>query len=168
MLKVIESVCSKISEGQKVNPDNLADIIDFLRNFADKCHHAKEEKILFPALEHAGVQREGGPIGVMLHEHEMGRNFTNGMDAALNKNKSDTGSGLTQFVKNAKDYIELLSAHIEKENNVLFVMADQKLSSSTQKEIMEEFERVEREETGEGVHERYHELLHSLKDLYLK
>ena len=51
--------------------------------FADKCHHGKEEDVLFPELEKAGIARQGGPIGVMLHEHVSGREFIRRMSEAL-------------------------------------------------------------------------------------
>ena len=54
-----------------------------------------------------------------------------------------------------------------KENNVLFMMADERLSSQQQEELLKGFDRVEREETGAGVHEKYHEMLHRLRDIYL-
>lgn len=68
MLRVIEAMCAKMDKGERPDIASLEKMIDFIRNFADKCHHAKEEKLLFPALEKAGIAREGGPVGVMLHE----------------------------------------------------------------------------------------------------
>ena len=90
------------------------------------------------------------------------------MDKALNGLRKGSADASTGFIKNARGYVELLTEHIHKENNVLFVMADQKLSPEEQKRIGDDFERIEREETGEGVHEKYHTLLHELRDAYLK
>jgi len=72
------------------------------------------------------------------------------------------------FVENARGYIQLLTNHIHKENNILFPMADQRLSSEIQTRLEEEFERFEREETGVEKHEEYHRLLYRLSDIYLK
>lgn len=168
MLDVIGAVCDGMEKTGKADDARIAQIIDFIRSFADGCHHAKEEKVLFPALEAAGIPREGGPIGVMLSEHVMGRNFVMNMDKALNGLRKGSADASTGFIKNARGYVELLTEHIHKENNVLFVMADQKLSPEEQKRIGDDFERIEREETGEGVHEKYHTLLHELRDAYLK
>jgi len=73
MLRVLQSVAGKFKSGESVNTEHLDGILEFLTIFVDKCHHGKEEKLLFPALEVEGVAREGGPIGVMLSEHEQGR-----------------------------------------------------------------------------------------------
>lgn len=57
--------------------------LDFFSRFADKCHHCKEEQVLFPAMEEHGIPRDGGPIGVMLVDHEQGRSYVRSMVAAL-------------------------------------------------------------------------------------
>ncbi|HPA73070.1 MAG TPA: hemerythrin domain-containing protein [Spirochaetota bacterium] len=167
MLRVLDAACSKIEAGESPDIARLYSIIDFIRNFADKCHHAKEENLLFPALEKAGIPREGGPVGVMLHEHVLGREYVRGMDEALGKMKAGDAKAAVHFIENARGYVTLLNAHINKENNALFMMAEQRLGPAEEKALMEGFERVEREEIGEGVHEKYHALLHELRDAYL-
>jgi hemerythrin-like domain-containing protein len=167
MLDVVGTVCDRLERGEKVDNTHLAQIIDFIRGFADGCHHAKEEHVLFPALEAAGIPREGGPIGVMLNEHVMGRNFVKNMDGALGRMGAGDSAAARLFVGNARGYAQLLANHIHKENNVLFVMADQHLTEKDQERVGAGFERVEREETGEGVHEKYHAMLHMLRDAYL-
>ncbi len=167
MLKIMEAVCKKLDQGQTVKTKDLDAIIDFIRGFADRCHHAKEEKLLFPALEKAGMPQNDGPIAVMLREHVLGRGFAKSMDDAIGLMKKGDASAAGAFVENARGYIQLLWNHIDKEDHVLFVMADQRLSPAAQKELVEGFDRVEREETGEGVHEKYHALLHRLRDAYL-
>jgi len=134
--------------------------LEILRNFADKCHHGKEERHLFPLLEERGVPRQG-PIDVMLQEHEQGRGHIRAMvqastDAAAN------AESLHLFAKHAAEYIELLRQHIQKEDNVLFRMAEQVLTEDDDKRLTEAFDAIEREEIGEGVHEKYHQWAHEL------
>ncbi len=78
-IKVMLSIMSKIAEDIKANKifyiKDVEQIVDFLQTFADKCHHGKEETSLFPALVLAGIPKENGPIGVMLHEHTLGRGY---------------------------------------------------------------------------------------------
>ena len=167
MLKIMEAVAVRLDQTKPVNTDDLEAIIDFIRTFTDKCHHAKEEKYLFPALEKAGMPQNDGPVAVMLREHELGRSYTRGMDGALGLMKNGDASHAKTFAENARDYIQLLVNHIDKEERVLFVMADQLLSPAAQADLAEGFERVEREETGAGVHEKYHALLHRLRDAYV-
>ena len=129
--------------------------LDFFRNFADGCHHAKEEDELFPALEKSGIPREGGPIGCMLKEHEEGRSFVriiaHNLEAAAGGHHSAVGA----VREAAASYVELLRQHIQKEDNVLFVMADQALGLDEQKLMLAAFDRAERSNGNCGKHGRY-------------
>ncbi|MFZ4726038.1 MAG: hemerythrin domain-containing protein, partial [Paludibacter sp.] len=75
ILKMIDVTQHLLADKSTVNIDHVEQIIDFVRNFADKYHHLKEEDVLFMELEKHGMPREGGPVGVMLLEHDEGRNY---------------------------------------------------------------------------------------------
>lgn len=165
MLQIIEKINKAIESGKKLDANDLEKVVSLIQEFADACHHRKEEGFLFPAMEQAGIPRQGGPIGVMLQDHEQGRNYVKGMKEAL-KNMDDP-QNRKQFVEEASGYVRLLKQHIDKEDNILYPTAEKKLSKTSMQKLIEEFERVEREETGEGIHEKYHQVLHKLKDRYL-
>ncbi len=167
MLDILAKVGDRLESGERVDQRHLDQILEFLKVFVDKCHHAKEEDILFPAMERAGVPGEGGPIGVMLAEHRLGRENIKGMsEAAAKLGRGDRGAS-SQFVQNARSYIELLLAHIEKENEILYPMADSHIPKKTQEEILADFEKVEEERVGRGKHEEFHRLMDRLKEIYL-
>ena len=151
----------------KIAP-HLERIVEFIRVFADKCHHGKEEELLFSAMEEAGIPKEGGPIGVMLTEHDVGRGYVRGMSEAVAKYKAGDHQASSAIVGNARNYIALLTQHIDKEDNVLYPMADMHLSVEKQEELLKEFERVEHERIGVGKHEEYHKLLDHLTQVYLE
>lgn len=167
MLEILEKVSGKMEAGGKVEPEHPERIVEFFRVFADKCHHGKEEDLLFPEMEKSGVPREGGPIGVMLLEHDQGRGYVRGMAEAAPRYRKGEAAAEVDFTRNARGYIALLRQHIEKENQVLFPMGDRVLPGKKQEELLEAFERLERERIGEGTHEGFHKLLHELKDIYL-
>jgi hemerythrin-like domain-containing protein len=145
-----------------IHANEVEKIVDFVRNFADRCHHAKEEKLLFVRLGELGMPTDGGPVGVMLNEHEMGRRYIGAVAAALPGAHTGNASAIHTIEVNLSGYIELLRSHIYKENNILFPMADRLLSPQDQVILEQEFARVETEEIGEGVHEKYHQLAHEL------
>jgi len=163
VLRAIDAIAARAARGEEVRGGFFLDAADFIKNFADGCHHLKEEGVLFVAMTEAGVPVEGGPIGVMLAEHEKGRAFTRGMRDATEKWQAGDVSQLEPVLLNAKGYSTLLRQHIHKEDNVLFPMADRVIPAERQGKIEEEFERIEREETGAGVHEKYHALAESLE-----
>ena len=159
-----EREAQRIRATGAVDADAIAKFVDFFRNFADKCHHAKEEKLLFPKLQERGMPAEGGPIGVMLHEHTEGRNHVSGMaDAAAAAGRGDA-KGATALASHLSSFANLLRGHIYKEDNILFNIADERLSPADQEALSRAFDDVEKNEIGEGVHEQYHQLAHELME----
>jgi hemerythrin-like domain-containing protein len=167
MLGILDSACKKLEASEPMNLDDLPKMIAFFKEFADGCHHCKEEGFLFPAMEQAGVPREQGPIGVMLSEHTLGRAFIKGMSEAAARLHAGETAATPRFVENARGYIAMLSQHILKENNILFPMADARLSAETQSQMEKDFERLERETIGAGKHQQFHILLNDLSKTYL-
>jgi hemerythrin-like domain-containing protein len=167
MLQILPAVSSRIGQGKPVAAEHLAGIIEFLTVFVDKCHHGKEEEFLFPALEAAGVPREGGPIGVMLNEHQQGRTLAAQFKEALTRLSSGDKRAAADVPRIVRQYVDLLTRHIEKENQVLFAMADARLDANKDSELFDAFEQLEKERIGAGKHEEFHALLDRLQDAYL-
>jgi len=157
----------RIAAGKSVPTDHLKQVLDFLQGFADKCHHGKEERLLFSAMEAAGVPKEGGPLAVMLSEHGRGRLFTEEMKNLVSSYEKGESGALLVLTTPALQYVNLLRSHIWKENNVLFPMAEKAVPSDKLKLIGEQFDRFEKEEIGQGTHEAFHEVIDKLSKTYL-
>lgn len=166
MLKVLENLAERLEKGKEVDLVHLKRAIEFIQGFADRCHHAKEEDLLFPAMEKAGVPRQGGPIGVMLAEHDEGRGHVRAMKEAIERLATGDEKAKLDWAKHARAYISLLSQHIFKEDNILYPMGDARLTEEAQEELEKEFERVEKEIVGEGKHEYFEVLLEELRAKY--
>jgi hemerythrin-like domain-containing protein len=166
-LSILDKFLRRIGDGQEVNPEHFAQVLEFLQVFADKCHHGKEEEFLFPALEAAGIPKTGGPLGVMLSEHERGRELIRQIADAWQKYQAGDRAAAAGLIASARNYIALLNDHIFKENNILFPMAEARLSADTQEKLLKEFDRLEVERIGAGKHEQFHKTLDSLKKNYL-
>ncbi len=132
-LDALQAVAEKVRNGGSVPVEAMQKLVEFFRDFADVYHHRKEEEALFPALEAAGMPKQHGPIGVMLREHDIGRQLLRQIGTNLPR--------LDPTV--ALDYVNLLSSHIDKENEVLFVMADRILTAEADKSISEQFRKAD-------------------------
>jgi hemerythrin-like domain-containing protein len=166
MLSILEQVCHKLTANGDLNKEHFEGILEFLKIFVDQCHHGKEEVWLFPALIASGIPKDG-PIAVMLHEHEVGRNYVRAMSESFSRYTTGDLASSKDIIQNIQNYVSLLRDHIDKENNVLFVMADNRLSEEKQDELVECFERIEVERIGVGKHEQFHGLLKTLSEIYL-
>ena len=163
ILAVLETAAHRLDEGQRPRADLFREAVDFVRNFADRCHHGKEEENLFPRMEERGLPREGGPLTVMLAEHDQGRAHVRAIADAIDAYESGDESAARTIAENARGYLQLLRGHIMKEDNILFPMSDRVLTPDDQQELEQRFEQVETEVMGPGAHERYHRLLDRLE-----
>ncbi len=165
-LQILDKVVAAITAKKDQAAVHLEQLLDFFKGFVDRCHHGKEEDVLFPELERRGVRREGGPIGVMLSEHEVGRNHVRAIADGLSRLRGGDAAAAAAINEHVSGYRDMLQAHIHKENNVLFPMADRLVPEDVAANLAEQFDAIERDRVGEGKHEAYHEMLHKLKDLY--
>jgi len=156
--RVIEGVLGaveKLAEGPVGALEPWKKALEFIRGFADQCHHFKEEKVLFPALEEHGIPVEGGPVGTMLLEHEEGRSYVQAMLAAIKLIEAKNEAAKESLLTSAQAYCRLLREHIQKEDEVLFRMADEVIPAEAQKKVLAAFAQHEAEEMGVGEHEKF-------------
>jgi hemerythrin-like domain-containing protein len=160
-LGILDALVEKLGGKHPPTGEDLRAFLGFLKEFADACHHGKEEGILFPALVKAGIPQQGSPIGQMLAEHVQGRSFIKAMEAASGQVVDGTA-----FATAARGYATLLRSHIAKENDVLFPIAERTLPAPELDGIFERFEQHEETVIGHGRHEELHALLKDLKRRY--
>ncbi len=140
--------------------DELGRFVTFVREFADACHHGKEEDILFTAMVEAGFPRNGGPIAVMLHEHDQGRALVAALKARVEQPAPWSDADRQEIAEVARAYSAMLHAHIHKEDAVLYPMAEQHLAPEVMEQVSQACDRYETERLGN--HERLHALAEEL------
>jgi hemerythrin-like domain-containing protein len=158
VLETLEAATHQLEMGQPVRSGIFLDAADFIKGFADGCHHRKEENILFIKMADCGVPVEGGPIGVMLVEHEQGRQYTQGMRQAVEALEAGDESARQLIISNAYGYIQLLRQHIMKEDNILFPMAERAIPLNEHAALVVDFKQVEDAETGVCEPDKYRAL----------
>jgi hemerythrin-like domain-containing protein len=158
VLDALEVAADRLERGEAIDPA-------FFLGFADGCHHHKEEGVLFVAMNAAGMPTQEGPIGVMLAEHEQARALTRALRDGAGRMQCGDRAGVTQVVNAARGYAHLLRAHIQKEDRILFPMADRLISPSQHARVEQEFDRVEREQSGADAHSRYRALAEKLEQV---
>lgn len=165
--RVIEKVLDAVDRMQSeaaFDATFLTQSLDFFRNFADGCHHAKEENELFPALEEAGVPRKGGPIGCMLRDHEDGRGFLRTISENLDAASRRDAEAMAEMNIAAGKYVTMLRHHIQKEDSVLFVIAENLLPAERKSRMLRDFESKPCADGEAGMHDRYVKLAQTLSE----
>ncbi len=156
-MAVLGAELDKVPEQDGVR---LSRAIDFLLEFGDKLHNKKEEDHLFPAMEARGIPRHGGPIGVMLAEHQTERELLTKMQMELNGASPEQQ---TELVKAGKAYLQVRAEHIWKENDVLYMMGRRMLTPEHNEQLLEAFHRLDRESYGEGAQEHFRAMVEELE-----
>lgn len=167
VLKVIRKICVGIAEGKEVPHDDLVSIIDFIRNYADKYHHGKEENMLFKDMTAELVDKIGtGPVQGMLIEHDFGRSFVRDLEAALKVYKEGNKEARVDIIANAMGYANLLEKHIFKEDNMLYKYAEKNLKKETINKLDREFKEYEEKQEHIETKNKYIKLAEELEKKY--
>ncbi len=148
VIAVLGRLIDRAESDGRIEFEALRSCVEFFRFFADACHHAKEEDLLFPVLEDRGIPREGGPIGVMLYEHTVARGLTRDMGDALEAARRGEVEARKRLSTAARQYIELLTNHIYKEDHVLFAMGEQAMTDEDRTSLCSKFREVGRKSFG--------------------
>ena len=142
-LRALDGVSARLVAEGPVPIGAVLEILEFITTFADRYHHAKEEKYLFPALERRGIARHGGPLGVMEYEHQVERELLAELRQSVEQYQEGNAQARERFVEAAGAFLRLLVGHIEKEDSILFRIGDEVLEDSDKAELAESFKQVE-------------------------
>jgi hemerythrin-like domain-containing protein len=140
ILKVIDAMlseCDSLENGKELDKNFFERAIEFIKNYADTFHHAKEEDILFKVMLDNADGMHCNPIPVMLHEHDLGRKFVSSMVEGLKGNNTQL------LIENARGYGFLLKDHIYKEDQILYPMAEEALSEEQKERVQLLYDEVE-------------------------
>ena len=161
MIGVMAQLIEELARGQKLDSAMLTDLVEFMKGFADRCHHGKEETHLFPLLEAKGVPVNGCPLGILIHEHTSGRKLVGELaDSAAAYARKDPGAG-ESLAAAMQGLVNLYPGHIWKEDYLLFPMTDKILTPEEQNILAEKFAAVE-ESIGANQHQRFVQMVEKL------
>ena len=160
---VMAILIEELDNGKKPEIEILRNLVEFMQIFADKCHHGKEESILFPLLESKGVPANGCPLGILIHEHQSGRKLVAELAEAAGVYGEGKPEGHDLLCASLRGLVNLYPNHIWKEDYLLFPMTDKILNKEEQRDLMEKFELVEKE-IGLDVHRQFEQLAATLAE----
>ncbi len=167
MLRVLDKLCKRLEAGEKIDPDHLDKIIEFFQMFVDRCHHVKEENMLFVAIQKTMDPDDVDRIGALIKDHVSGRTYIRDLATGAALYRKGDPSAIQMLLTSARHYMTLLIQHIDIEDTVLYPLADARLTGAKQEELLVEFDKFEVKEIGAGKHEEFHRTIEKLKGIYL-
>lgn len=133
-----------LGAGRGLDIRTLRGAVEFLRDYADRRHHQREEGAFFPLLVDRGVPAQGCPIGGLNHEHEKGRVMVSALEETID-NYEQSSSGSDQVLKQAlQNLIDLYRKHLWMEDAMVFPMAERLLTEADDRELQTRFADLDR------------------------
>ncbi|MDD5088771.1 MAG: hemerythrin domain-containing protein [bacterium] len=167
VLDALEQFCESLAMNGKEDRAALARFAEFFQRFADSFHHGKEEDILFAAMTQHGFSSDFGPVAVMLHEHEQGRGAVKILrSAGANPNADWDEDERNCVIAATREYIVMLRAHIQKEDQILYPMAQQHIPYAVMTNMGRTFAEYDGEKTADGTAQRLLDLAEELGARY--
>lgn len=166
VLGSLATFAEKLQAGVALPREELLKFADFFKNYADRCHHGKEEERLFLLMNRHGFPREYGPVGVMLAEHTSGRQQVRALAAIGGGSGPLTESEKEQIVAHANEFISLLLSHIQKEDHVLYPMAEQSIPPDQMLKLDASCQEFDQKVVGNKEIERLVRLAHEINQAY--
>jgi len=151
LLALIPDIVGEIRTTSEIDTDLLLATVDFIRGYADRFHHMKEEDILFDYTD-----REAEIVRVILEDHDRARGFVGAAVRAIEESHRD------DLCTNLTNYQELLIEHITKEDEILYPYIDRGLTTSQVGEIFRRFEEVE-STLADDISQRYERFIINLE-----
>ncbi|MDO8622938.1 MAG: hemerythrin domain-containing protein [archaeon] len=135
----LEKECDAINLGKEIDKTFFRSAIEFIKNYADKFHHAKEEDILFKEFNKSAEDgcAHCNPVEQMLIEHDEGRENVKLMQEGLENNDKK------KLISGARGYAQLIHEHIYKEDNILYPMTEEAIKKTTKNEMLKKYEKIE-------------------------
>jgi hemerythrin-like domain-containing protein len=161
-LRALDGMCMHLKSGGSVPPEALYQILDFIQNFADRFHHAREETYLFSVLGNNGFQKEGGALGFLMGEHETERLLTAELELAIGEYRHGDSTAVDRFIEAAHLYRDHLVRHMREEDAILFRLAEEVLDEAVKASLTQSFCREEAEDR-DGTVARYERLAQELE-----
>jgi hemerythrin-like domain-containing protein len=163
VLRALEGMCVRIEAGESIPAQPVSELYEFLSIFSDGYHHGKEEKYLFPALLREGVAFRGGATDALVREHDRERKLMTDLQGSVRSYVEDNPGSRESFVKIASQYVDLMVEHFQKEDQVLFRIANDSLDENAKADLSQKFAQAEAE-LGPGARSKYEKLASGIEE----
>jgi len=165
LLKIMSKIAKNIKSNEVFYTSDVEDIIDFLNFFIDRSHHGKEE-LFYSKLEQAEIFKGSESLSVLLYEHTLARNYLKEIYSCVENCKIGNAFSGEMLADSLNNYVILLRNHIQKEEETIFPVVDNELSTDKQNELSVKFKSIEASIVQHSFHDHYHKLLEQLQIKY--
>jgi len=152
MLNIIQSVLERVEQARSIDPYFVDTAVDFIRVYADRTHHGKEEDILFRDLRKKHLSNEDQQVmDELIEDHIFGRNITKALIEANMRYRRGNEAALAEVTAHLKTLVDFYPKHIKKEDAVFFPASRTYFSDEEDQAMLAEFWEFDRK----MIHQKY-------------
>lgn len=165
MISLMAKEVRKIKESNAADPEFISIAVDFIRTYADKLHHGKEEDIFFRDLSKKALSAEHKKtMDELVEEHALARKNTKDLFEARNKYARGDKDSLEEIARNMEILAQFYPKHIEKEDKHFFLPVMNYFSKEEQSAMLDEFYEFDRQ----FIHSKYNNMVSGLDGIKKK
>jgi hemerythrin-like domain-containing protein len=146
ILNAVAVESDKVERGKSLNDIFVRNVLDFVHKFADGIHHCKEETILFPRMEKAGIPRDGEPLGALRVEHDRLRRTVAAIESMIDSAAGGNGEAAQALNRALQGCVAVWRSHMQWEEHILLPMANRLFEGELESEILASFAEIEKRE----------------------
>ena len=160
MIAIIQDILKRVESTKEIDPLFVDKAVDFIRIYADRTHHGKEEDILFRDLNSKNLSSEDRRVmNELIEEHVFGRKTTKTLDEANERYRNGDTSALERITACLNTLVDFYPTHIEKEDKVFFPSSRNYFSEEEDQAMQAEFWEFDRK----MIHEKYKSVVEGLE-----
>jgi hemerythrin-like domain-containing protein len=160
MIKIMGARLEGIKREGRVDPSFIDIAVDFIRTYADRCHHGKEENILFRDLAKKKLSEEHDRImNELIKEHALGRNNVKKLVEAKESYVRGDKEALGGIIKNMETLVRFYPMHIEKEDKHFFIPCMDYFTGEEKDAMLKEMWEFDKN----MIHDKYRKVVESLE-----
>ena len=160
MLANVKNLLVQVGQTKKIDPLLVDKAVDFIRTYADRTHHGKEEDILFRDLHNKELSEiDRRVMNELIEEHVFGRKTTKALVEANTQYRNGDSSSLGDIVSCLNTLVDFYPKHIEKEDKVFFPASRAYFSETEDQTMLAEFMDFDQK----MIHEKYKSVVEELE-----
>jgi hemerythrin-like domain-containing protein len=160
MIAIVQGTLVQAEKSKKIDPLFVDKAVDFIRTYADRTHHGKEEDILFRDLNEKSLSDEDQKImNELVEDHVFARKTTKSLVEANTRYRNGDGSALSNITDHLRTIVDFYPKHIEKEDKVFFPSSRAYFSEAEDQAMLAEFWEFDRK----MIHEKYEAVVEELE-----
>ena len=166
LLDIMSNIALKIKSKDVFYPNDVEEIINYLIVLIDKSHQGKEDEVFYPELISSGIPKETAPLSIINYEHTLSKRYLNDISSCVVNCKIGNDFSGELLADSLTNYVVVIKNHIQREEEIVFPIANEVLSDEKQNEISQRFEDIEKKNISHSFLERFNRLVNKLKSKY--